>query len=59
MNKSLAALSKNIAELIDAYLESGDISRAELIGMLEMLKLGYFHEFIFEDAEDDAEGFDE
>jgi len=59
-NKALARLSENIVDLIDAYIEVGNISRAELIGMIEMLKLGYFQEFMSEepDEEDDYSEFD-
>ncbi len=50
-NNTLNTLSITLTDLIDAYLDDGKINRAELIGMLELIKLGYFHEILEEDED--------
>lgn len=56
INKQLKELAITINDLIDAYLEQGKISWGELIGMLDMIKMGLFLSSI---EEQDAEGFDD
>lgn len=56
-NRTLAALSETLVDVINVYIDEGRISRAELIGVLEMIKLGYFREFLEENPEEDEDDF--
>ena len=53
-NKSVGELQRTIRDLINAHLDSEDMSVAELIGLLEVCKLD-IHNQQTDDDEDDTE----
>ena len=46
-------LASRIANVIEIHREAGDISNAEIIGVLELIKMD-LHEEMFEDDEDET-----
>lgn len=49
-------LTSRISNVINIHREAGDVTNAEAIGVLEMVKLELFQRAVNEEDEDDGEG---
>ncbi len=54
-NKAIVELQETIRDLINAHLESEDMTIAELIGILEICKLDAYYQNMIEDEDDTEE----
>ena len=55
-NKAIVELQETIRDLINAHLESEDMTIAELIGILEICKLdAYYQNMVEEDEEEECQ----
>ncbi len=54
-NKSIIELQETIRDIINAHLDSEDMSIAEMIGILEICKLDAYYQNMIDRDEDDTE----
>ena len=51
-NKSLAELQKTLRDVLNAHIDTDELSYAELIGVLELIKQEYIRLYFGEDKEE-------